>query len=348
VAVVLTGADASATAPSPERGLVLCPVPPDAPGPARAFLDHFRPFAAVLTEGELRPSILHEAHDRGVVLVMAEAREPVLPRGRDGWWPGLMRGTLAEFRHVLALDEAAARAFRRAGAVPGVVEASGRMELPSVALPCLEAERAELAALTGTRPVWLAAALPAEEEAAVIAAHRTVMRLAHRLLLIIVPQDPGRADALAAQMEQVEGWTVARRAAEEVPDADVQVYLADGAAEYGLWYRLAPVTYLGGSLTAGCAVDPLEPAALGSALIHGPRGGRHGALIGRLAAAQAAALVGSAADLAETLAEHLSPDRAARAAQAAWAVMSEGAEVTERLVRLVTEALAEARAAGRA
>jgi 3-deoxy-D-manno-octulosonic-acid transferase len=62
-------------------------------------------------------------------------------------------------------------------------------------------------------------------------------------------------------------------------------------------------------------------------------------VIGRLAAAQGAALVGSAADLAEAVSELLAPDRAARSAAAAWAVASEGTQVTERLVEIVRTAL---------
>lgn len=322
----------------PLPGVIVEPPPPDTPAEARAFLDHWRPEAAILADGELRPALIHEAQDRGIPLAMVEARAPYLPRGRDGWWPGLVRSLLSGFRAVLAVDEPAARAFRRAGAPPGAVTAPGRMEQPSAALPCTEAERAALARLIATRPVWFAASLPEAEEALVIEAHRSVLRLAHRMLLILAPADPARAPALAERMEAREGWTVARRSAEEEPDPDVQVYLADVPGEAGLWYRLAPMTYLGGSLTAqGCLVDPMEPAALGSAVLHGPRSGPHGAMAGRLAAAQATTLVGSAADLAESLGELLAPDRAARLAQAAWTVTSDGAEVTDRVLRLVQD-----------
>lgn len=337
VAVVLTTPD-----PGPSGPVLIELAPPtDLPGPTRAFLDHWRPFAAILAEGELRPTLMAEARARAIPQFLVESRAPVLPRGRGGWWPGLMRATLHGVERALAIDEAAARALRKAGVAAEAVETAGRMELPSAALPCLEAERAELAQTFGTRPVWFAAALTADEEAAVIAAHRAVLRLVHRLLLIVVPEDPARLAPLAQQMQDIEGWNVARRGAEETPDAEVQVYLADSADENGLWFRLAPVCFLGGSLAGGgCRIDPLHPAALGSAMIHGPRVGAFGPVIGRLAAAQGAALVGSASDLAETLSELLAPDRCARAAQAAWTVVSEGAETTARVLDLVRGALA--------
>ena len=66
--------------------------------------------------------------------------------------------------------------------------------------------------------------------------------------------------------------------------------------------------------------DPMEAAALGSAILHGPQAGRWRRASQRLAEARASRQVGIAADLAEALADLLSPDRAARLAQAAWAV----------------------------
>jgi len=212
---------------------------------------------------------------------------------------------------------------------------TGRMEEASAALPYVESDRAALAQLLATRPIWLAAGVAAEEEAAVIAAHREVLRLAHRLLLILVPQDPARAQALAVGMEADEGWRVARRSMDEEPDTETEVYIPD-ASDYGLWYRLAPVTFLGGSLDgAGCVRNPMEPAAVGSAILYGPRSGSFGLAYGRLGAARAARMVGSGADLAQALGDLLSPDRAARQAQAAWGIASEGAEATQRVLQTI-------------
>jgi 3-deoxy-D-manno-octulosonic-acid transferase len=312
--------------------------PPDQIPDIISFLDHWKPDLLVMSGGELRPALLHELARRRLPSLIADGRAPYLLRGRDGWYPGLQREALTCVGRVLAVDEGAARAFRKAGAPR--VEVVGRMEEQSAALSCHEPERAALAHLMATRPVWLAAAIPEGEEAAVIAAHREALRLAHRLLLILVPADPARAPALAAQMEANEGWTVAQRGLEQEPDTETEVYIPDSALEFGLWYRLAPVTFLGGSLGGeGCIRNPMEPAALGSAILYGPRPGAFGAAFGRLGAARAARAVASGHDLAEALGDLLSPDRAARLAQAAWGVASDGAEVTERVLDIIRATL---------
>ena len=57
--------------------------------------------------------------------------------------------------------------------------------------------------------------------------------------------------------------------------------------------------------------------------------------MGRLGAARATLPVSSPAELAEGLSDLLAPDRAARLAHAAWAVASDGTDVTDRVVALI-------------
>jgi 3-deoxy-D-manno-octulosonic-acid transferase len=210
------------------------------------------------------------------------------------------------------------------------------MEEESAVLPASEAERAALSRLLTARPVWFAAGIAESEEAAVLQAHRMVLQQSHRLLLILMPEDPSRAAALAKALEATGDWAVAERACEAEPEADIEIFVADNPDDYGLWYRLAPVTFLGGTLSGkGPVRNPMEAAVLGSAILHGPRTGQSGPILGRLGAARATRAVASATDLGEALGDLLAPDRAARLAQAAWTVASDGAEVTEAVMNRI-------------
>lgn len=317
-------------------GVLQDQTPQDSPADAKAFLLHWCPELAVLADGELRPALLNEIESQSTPVIMVQARMPYLLREREGWYPGLARSLLQRIPHILALDEPAARSFRKAGAVPKAVEVAGRMDDLSAVLPHTEAERVAMAEVLSTRPVWLVAGVAEAEQDAIIAAHRAALRLSHRLLLIVAPQEPHQAEALAQKMEREQGWNVAQRAADQEPEPEVEVLIADSPAELGLWYRLAPITFLGGSLLGdGCLRNPLEGAALGSALICGPKSGAFDLAFDRLAAGRALRSVGSAGELADALSELLAPDRAARLANAAWGVASDGAEVTDRVITLI-------------
>jgi 3-deoxy-D-manno-octulosonic-acid transferase len=321
------------TADPPPAGLLSDLPPADTPADARAFLDHWRPEAIVIAAGELRPALLHEAAERRLPVIYADGQGPRLLRDREGWYPGLVRSTLAQVGMIHARDEEAARAFRKAGAPAAAVAVSGRMETDAPLPPVNEAERAGYARILATRPIWLALGVTLAEEAAVLAAHRAALRYSHRLLMILEPADPLRRDALMAAAAS-EGWQVADRAQDDEPDVDCPVWLGRGRIEdEGLWLRLSPVTFLGGTIAGqGPTRDPRGAAALGSAILHGPQTGRAAGFLGRLAAAQGARRVARSADLPDALTDLLSPDRAARLAQAAWLVSTEGTEATAAVI----------------
>jgi 3-deoxy-D-manno-octulosonic-acid transferase len=329
--VLITGPD-----PVDKRdGLAWMLPPADVPGDIAKFIDHWRPEIMAFSGGELRPALVIEAHHRKIPLIMIDACAPYLMRGRDGWYPGLTRNVLSLFSHIFARDEEAARSYRKAGGALSAVAVTGRLEEPSAALPCLEAERETLAKLLLTRPVWFAVALPEAEEDAVIAAHKLAIGMAHKSLLIVSPADVERAAPLTDKMTAA-GLSVAVRTNDDEPDPETEVYVIEGDSELGLWYRLAPITYLGGSLSAsGCLRNPLEAAALGSAILHGPHPGMFDTAFAQLAAARATRLVGAERNLAEAVSDVLAPDKAARLAQAAWTVASDGAEVTETIIATI-------------
>jgi 3-deoxy-D-manno-octulosonic-acid transferase len=55
-----------------------------------------------------------------------------------------------------------------------------------------------------------------------------------------------------------------------LPDSATDIYVADTIGELGLLYRVAPIVFVGGSLVPHGGQNPIEPAKLGSAIVHGP------------------------------------------------------------------------------
>ncbi len=80
--------------------------------------------------------------------------------------------------------------------------------------------------------------------------------------------------------------------------------------DMGLWYRLSPVVFLGGSLGAEGGHNPWEAAGLDGAILHGPRVDNAAADYARLARAGAAETVRDAPGLAAAVTALLTdPDR---------------------------------------
>ncbi|MCO6384041.1 MAG: hypothetical protein JXQ91_20710 [Vannielia sp.] len=250
---------------------------------------------------------------------------------------GANRVTRAALRLVSELwvsSAAAAGAARAAGMGPSRIRLTGPLIAPPAPPPCIESDRADLAERLSARPVWLAARPLAEELPHVLAAHRSALAIAHRALLLLMPGPDCPDDAALAADLSAQGFTTACRAEGDEPSDSTEIYLTDRLApeEDGLWFRLAPLCFLGGTLTPGGAVQPAAPAAaLGSAIAFGPHGGAEAGMMARLAGAGAARALASGEALPGAVAELLAPDRAAELATAAWSELSEGAAVIARL-----------------
>ncbi|MCI2394614.1 glycosyltransferase N-terminal domain-containing protein [Aliiroseovarius sediminis] len=316
-------------------------VPYSAPAPVAAFLDHWRPDALLWMDGRLDVTLLPAVFARKIPAFWVNAHVPKEAQRQWRWLPGSTKSILSGFDTVLAESDAARRELCRFGAVPNRVVASGPLQIQVRPPSCNMVERDEFAKNLAARPVWLAAGVCKVEEDALLIAHKQLVRKSHRLLLIIEPREMDRGVELAAELE-AEGWVVACRSRDDVPGPDIQIFIADQEGESGLWMHLAPITYAGGSMGIGTELNPLEPAALGSVVLFGPKvNGAHEAYR-RLERAGAATRIDNADDLSQAVEHLLSPDEAAKMAMAAWDVTTSGAEVSDLLRDKLSDALSGA------
>jgi 3-deoxy-D-manno-octulosonic-acid transferase len=214
------------------------------------------------------------------------------------------------------------------------------MEDCAPTLPCNETERSELAKAIGTRPVWLAAAAQADEWDDLCIAQKIASRTAHRLLSIIVPANPDDAATMADQMCAL-GFQTALRSEQYDPSDVTQIYIVDTDEELGLWYRIAPITYMGGTVYGGPCRDPFEATALGSAVVYGPHVVPFQRRATRLNEAGASRLIRTGAELGPAIESLLSVDKTAELAHNAWDVTSRGANVTNRIAAFIQLRLEE-------
>jgi len=312
--------------------------PVDLPGAVGRFLDYWRPGLALWLESELWPNMIRAAARREIAMVLVNGRLSARSHARWRRAPGFARGLVGAFQRCLAQSEADAGRFVALGARQ--VSCPGNLKFASAPLPveagALEALRAEI----GARPLWLAASTHPGEEAIVAEAHRALRADHPALLTVIAPRHPARGPALAGELAAA-GLQVARRGIGEAPGAATDIYLADTLGELGLFYRLAPVALVGGSLVPHGGQNLLEPAQLDCAILHGPAVHNFAAIAEAMRAAGASETVSDAGSLARAVAALLADggERARRAAAAAGVAAGE-AGVLDRVMDALAPYLA--------
>lgn len=316
-------------------------LPYDAPQFVRRFLDHWRPGLVLVAESELWPNLLHETHARAIPLALINAR--LSQRSFERWQkaPRLIGAMLGGVGLCLAQTREDALRLERLGA-PRVVTA-GNLKYDAPAPPADPMETAALKAAIGPRPVWLAASTHAGEEAVIADVHARLTPSMPGLLTIIAPRHAARGPEIAAQIRQAGVGAALRSQGAEI-DASTSLYIADTMGELGLFYRAASVVFLGKSIGgASGGQNPIEPAKLGAAVLHGPDVANFEEVYRALDAAQGAIAVADAGELADAIADLLgNPARIRAMAQASGETVERFGGATANIMRALEPWLAPA------
>jgi 3-deoxy-D-manno-octulosonic-acid transferase len=242
-------------------------VPFDSPRFVSAFLDHWKPGLALFIESDIWPNLIMSSAERRIPMVIINGR--MSQRSFPRW--SKLRGTISAllqcFDLCLAQSDLDGERFAALGC-PNVVT-SGNLKLDVENLPADVKKLERLKEAVQRRQVFVAASTHPGEEEAVLDAHRRLAPRFPQLLSVIVPRHPQRGVAIA-RMLTAAGMQVALRSQDELPGGGTDIYVADTLGELGLFYRLAPVVFMGGSLVSHGGQNPIEGIKLGAAILHGP------------------------------------------------------------------------------
>lgn len=273
------------------------------------LLDRVRPRILLLVEGEIWPCLIAAASSREIPVVVVGARMGAGLR-RLAKVPGLW----SSLRRKLTWMPVDAEAAAFGGGQPtGDLKAG---------------------ALTAVAPLhWRGDAVVGgctyvEEEGALLEA---VRKLDPRPLLILAPRESDRFGTVALWLEQ-QGVAYVRRSLlvdGRVPPA-VQVVLLDSFGELAGLYEQAKVAFIGGTFVARVGGhSPMEAAAVGCPVVHGPHTRSNAAAFDSLESY----LCHDTEELAESLKEAMAAPRKGSAAQQGQQRVEQVVDSLEPLLR---------------
>jgi 3-deoxy-D-manno-octulosonic-acid transferase len=242
-------------------------VPLDVPTFVERFLHHWKPDLALFVESDLWPNLVLASAAHKIPLVLVNGRLSLRSFSRWAKFPQTIDALLQRLDLCLAQSPADAERFATLGG--SRVAMTGNLKLDVPAPPADPAELEAMRSAVDGRPVFAAASTHPGEEAVAMDAHQRLRRRFPGLLTIVVPRHPHRG-AEIAELARASALTPALRSRGEQPDARTDIYVADTMGELGLFYRLARIVFMGGSLVEHGGQNPIEPVKLGAAILHGP------------------------------------------------------------------------------
>ena len=319
-------------------------LPYDLPGFVTRFLERTRPRVAILMETELWPNLVAGCRQRGIPVVIANAR--LSARSARGYArvDGLTRPMLQSIHAVAAQSQDDATRLIALGARAPRVSVTGSVKFDlRVSVATVEQGRA-LRERWGTgRSVLIAASTHEGEDELVLDAFSQVLDRVPDCLLVLVPRHPERFETVAV-LARRRGFATARRTAGPADCSAVDVYVGDTMGELMAFYAGADVAFVGGSLVPVGGHNVLEPASLGLPVVHGPYYFNFAEITSRLREEGAAHQVAGPRELAGTVCELLiDAERRHAMGERGQAFVQRNRGAIERVVDLVEAELSPAR-----
>jgi 3-deoxy-D-manno-octulosonic-acid transferase len=235
------------------------------------------PEAIVLIEAEIWPNFLWSARSRKIPTFLVNAR--LSARSFRGYkrFGFLFRPIFQVFTGIGVQNEEDRQRLLQLGGKPDSVRVVGNLkfdgaalaERPAIDIPSLLTKLG----VAASDPIILAGSTHAGEEEIMARIFKKLRKEFPDLFLIVVPRHFERGKEAGADIEK-QGVKIAYRTdvgdETNYPHGDVQCLLVNTTGELRFFYQVATAIFVGKSLVGEGGQNPIEPAALGKAIVFGP------------------------------------------------------------------------------
>jgi 3-deoxy-D-manno-octulosonic-acid transferase len=305
------------------------------------------PVAIVLVEAEIWPNFLWRACDLKIPVFLANAR--LSDRSLRGYkrFGFLFRKLFASFAGVGAQNETDAKCLGEIGCKPKAIHTVGNLKFDAAKLD----ERQQLdvpqlfrrLSVPPDAPVLIGGSTHNGEEAILVEIAQKLRARFPKLFLILVPRHFERSNEIGRQLRDRNVKFAYRNligADSQWRSGDVECLLVNTTGELRFFYEHATVVFVGKSMTAIGGQNPIEPGALGKAMVFGPNMQNFPDIAKSFIAANGAVQVQTPEELEKVIGDLLTDEnQRIRLGQNAQAIVRENLGALDRTVEMILEQL---------
>lgn len=303
----------------------------------RRYFDRFEPRRIVLVEGEAWPHLLIAARQRGMPVVLVNARMSPRSARRYRRFAALLRPWFSLLDGVAVQEPGDEVIWKLLGVDPANIHPTGSLKYdPDDAVP--PHIRDEFGAMLGkfgeARRVVLAASTHTGEDAWIA---RAASQAADQVLIVTAPRHAERRDEVVVELRTAGFQPVLRSSMDAATVAlpGTSVLVIDSTGELRDWTAHADVVVIGKSILATGGQNPVEAVLAGKPVVFGPHMENFEPLASAMVAAGGAIRVEDAASLTRAIRTTLDPVHARRQAAAASACLDRHRGAVDRVLDLL-------------
>ena len=303
------------------------------------------PEAIVLVEAEIWPNFLWKAHDRRIPAFLVNAR--LSEKSFRGYRRAafLFRPIFSNFAGVGAQNEADAERLIQLGCRKEVVRIVGNLKFDAAQLPEKSPIRVDQLykqiGVSDDAMILVAGSTHDGEEAFLADLFLRLKDRFPKLFLTLVPRHFERSRQVGAELEKRKIPFVYRNeisSSTAFQPGEIRALIVNTTGELRHFYENATVVFVGKTLMAEGGQNPIEPGAVGKAMVFGPNMQNFQAIAAAFVNGRAARQEVDAAGVERAIAELLaSPQQREELGRNALKVVSENQGSIERTIDMILE-----------
>jgi 3-deoxy-D-manno-octulosonic-acid transferase len=251
--------------------------PVDLASITKRVLEWIRPAMIVIIDTEIWPNLIHQAHKRGIPVVLANGRISASSFRYYRWAKPVLGKVFQNYRLLMMQSDDDSRRIAAIGAPPGKILVTGNIKFDkSLAEEKTDEEiardlEAGFCPAGFNAPLIVAGSTHRGEEEILIEVLRRIRTYPQLggTRLLLAPRHPERFNE-ATESILGSGFTVRRRTDGSGQENASDIFLLDTLGELSAAYHLATVTFVGGSLIRHGGHSIMEPALYAKAIVIGP------------------------------------------------------------------------------
>jgi 3-deoxy-D-manno-octulosonic-acid transferase len=246
-------------------------IPFDLPWMLKRFIKHFNPKLCLIMETELWPNLIGILKAKHIPSVLINARLSEKSATNYKKIKKTARVMMQNIITIIAQNKEDGQRFLDLGLRPDQLVVAGNIKFDMNLPDHLEDDALSMAQHLNKqqRKTFVVASTHEGEEKLILKAFEIIKKSNPEVFLILVPRHPDRFDQVFSLCESA-GFKVGRRSQQSPLDHDCDIVIGDSMGELMVYYAIADVTFVGGSLMPIGGHNLIEPAMLSLPILTGP------------------------------------------------------------------------------
>ncbi len=285
-------------------------LPFDVPILTNKFLKFWKPNLSVFIDSEIWPNLIFQTSKRKIPLLLLNARITKKSYNKWKFLKNFSNKIFGKFDLCIASNKDSETFLKTLGAKN--IKNFGNLKFSNVKTSINNKFDSTFLEKIKKRKIWCAASTHSNEEVLCAQSHMIIKKTCDNVLTVIIPRHINRVEKINMELKKLNLKVILSNELNKL-DSNTDIILVNSYGETLNFYNISKCVFLGKSLIESLKLDsgqnPIEPAALGCTVFHGPNISNFAEIYKYLNELGATRSVANAEELGQSVVEEFKRDK---------------------------------------